>query len=607
MKIKSIKVYNIHKYKFKEMNFDDVTYLVGANGAGKSTILEAVQLGLLGYIPGENKTNASIFSHSSGPTMSVELKIDAGDEGEIIVTRTFTKSGKSVRSDVSISPEIELSEIIEGVELPVFNSSEFLSQSPNMLKKWFQSFLPSEETNIDIMARLKEYIKDIDMSHSAPVVEGIENFIKNTRSGSGSDSEYLAVLNEHIKQLLSLNRKQIQDNQSTINQLIYYDDFNDAREYEDYIKEMSELDDKLTYINQLRRNIDRNNKIHEQISELPQSVRKYSEAVDPDITCKLNEHSKLSIDLSELKIEETKYIQRLSDIKVKLATISNILKGKGICPYTNAECESIKDKMTGYTEEYEHLSDELKEMQAELAENTSKQSDIKQHINELTSDVDQLRRKHAEKRMLEQSLVELPEEIPGDFDSLLSDINDHKQRLMENMSKSKANRQYKDMVDKLTEDKFKYELDHIVLKRWFDVTGPNGLQNELMANPLEKFSTTFNKYIKQLFNEEDVSAGFNTSSKSNSFSFGINRSGTYIPYVNLSSAEKCMFLLAFMTMIIKESDSHLKTVIVDDLFDHLDDKNIKFVMTNLTKVNGCQYIIAGVHDVDVEGITKVHF
>ena len=58
MKFKSITITGMHKVDKKTYTFnDDVTYFIGENGSGKSTILEAAELALLGYIPGYANTN----------------------------------------------------------------------------------------------------------------------------------------------------------------------------------------------------------------------------------------------------------------------------------------------------------------------------------------------------------------------------------------------------------------------------------------------------------------------------------------------------------------------------------------------------------------------
>ena len=64
MKLKSVDIWNMHSVKNKHIELADKNILVGKNGSGKSTVLNAIQLALLGYIPGTNKQNRDIFNHA---------------------------------------------------------------------------------------------------------------------------------------------------------------------------------------------------------------------------------------------------------------------------------------------------------------------------------------------------------------------------------------------------------------------------------------------------------------------------------------------------------------------------------------------------------------
>ena len=45
-----------------EVKQGEIVGLLGPNGAGKTTIIQAIQLALLGYIPGTDKNKTAIFS-----------------------------------------------------------------------------------------------------------------------------------------------------------------------------------------------------------------------------------------------------------------------------------------------------------------------------------------------------------------------------------------------------------------------------------------------------------------------------------------------------------------------------------------------------------------
>ena len=124
MKIKSITISGMHNVTTsKTYNFKDINYLIGKNGSGKSTVLQAIQLAILGYIPGTDKRVSEIFTHSSSKSMSVDLRL-TNDEvvtessSECLrILRTWSVKGRSVQSNVATEPkDFELSTLVNEIE-----------------------------------------------------------------------------------------------------------------------------------------------------------------------------------------------------------------------------------------------------------------------------------------------------------------------------------------------------------------------------------------------------------------------------------------------------------------------------------------------------------
>ncbi len=107
-RIVELSAVNIKVPSFK-YQLEAVNILVGNNFVGKSAVLQAIQLGLLGYVPGGiPKTNAGIFSLSCGSLMSVTLRIadpTARPTDCTIITRSFEQRGESVKAAESITPK----------------------------------------------------------------------------------------------------------------------------------------------------------------------------------------------------------------------------------------------------------------------------------------------------------------------------------------------------------------------------------------------------------------------------------------------------------------------------------------------------------------------
>lgn len=589
MKIKQLEIFNMHRCDHKVYDFKDLNYLEGENGAGKSTVLQAIQLGILGYIPGQNKTNAAIFMHASGPSMSIKVTLSDGNSSDVVITRTFNKVRNSVSSSVTIVPAgTDIQNLISDIELPVFNFSDFVSQTPNTLKKWFQAFLPASSSEVDVIKEIKDCTSEISGDYSE-LISDVENYYKNI---SSSDIvERISTLHEYIKSLAALKKKQIADNESTISNLVYYDDFQDTMTEEDRQSEIATLEDSIRYIRTTAATMSRNAEIREQLKQFSsladdiQSDDMLAEKVDA-LHTKQNEFGDIAVKKSSVTSE-------IAELAAELKVKQSIIDSGGICPYTKSSCDSIVTLIEDMKSECDDAESRIKELRELESKYVLDSQHILSDIRNLESFISSRKASYQSRDILKGQLVDEPKTFVSDPDAEIADRQSKIKKLRDDSIKHAANENYNKLIDSLTKMKYKLELEQSVLKLWIEKTGPNGLQNDLMCDPLEGFEITFNQYLKKVFNE-DITCGFNTSSKSNTFSFGIKRGEVYIPYNNLSSGEKCMYIIALMSCIVDNAENPLKTVIVDDMFDHLDDKNFSYLLDGVSSIKGCQYIFAGV-------------
>lgn len=172
--------------------------------------------------------------------------------------------------------------------------------------------------------------------------------------------------------------------------------------------------------------------------------------------------------------------------------------------------------------------------------------------------------------------------------------------------KIEANNKYQTMIDKLTAEKDAIEQTLAILKKWEVLTGINGLQASSGTDPFEAFATTIESYLPDIF--ENAKIHFISQGKNNTFSFGLLRGNTYVPFDLLSSGEKCVYTLALLIAVVKQSTSKLKLIVVDDLFDHLDVANMHKLFELLSSVEGVQMIFAGVPELssEFENLQVIH-
>jgi len=104
--IKEISMRNF-KGQMESQKLTGKDILIGPNGMGKTTRLQAVGIALLGYVPGKGKLPAETFKLANADTMSVGLVTD-----NLTFARTFTrseKSGKDGSNNVTVSQDITIS------------------------------------------------------------------------------------------------------------------------------------------------------------------------------------------------------------------------------------------------------------------------------------------------------------------------------------------------------------------------------------------------------------------------------------------------------------------------------------------------------------------
>ena len=591
MRIESVEITGMHKIDKKVYHFnDDISYLIGPNGAGKSTVLEAVQLALLGYIPGLKKTNEEIMRHANGPILAVRVKLR--DKNTVVsISRTWNRNKRSVVSSLNVDPEgYDIKSIIDELELPIFNFSDFMSLSANKLKDWFIRFLPNSCDSVNWKKELITALSDAGITmHSETVLENIMQFIQScTLQGV----ELVAAVNTYLKEQLSLNKALLDQLQGTINTLV----FDDSMEITDSIEEinikLSYLHDRLIQLNNQKYKQEQQKSIVSRIEGLKQYI---ITSFGPDADSKewKDALEEKQAAYNELQTKLAGINNKITELTFSISSKNSILRGDGICPYNKQKCESITAYLDKVKSEIESLEAEKQTVSNQQFEVSTIISLLAKEIEELRSKVNAFDKNMSQLQLLTEELdtsISIDDNLDDIIDSTQSEYNEASNML----SVAKANERYNQLIDSTTAKKFEYEQNIEIIKCWIKLTDANGLQTSIMDGQFKDFENELTPYIQKMYNNEDVSAKFNLIAKANSFSFGLVSNGDYIPYDLLSSGEKCIYMFAIMSCIIMHLDNPLKVILVDDALDHLDAENLDAVFKNLPSKN-IQYIIAGVN------------
>ena len=590
MKIKSIYINGLHNAREKSYEFGDIVYIFGNNGVGKSTILQAIQYALLGYIPGTSKSSKeAILRHSPIGIIEVNLTLVDNSGNQVLITRKTTLK----ENKLTVIPEsCDLDSITKEIELPIFNFNDFVGQTANKLKEYFiKNILPTVDNVIDWEKTLSDSISDCNFENKDEILKYGMTLIPII--GDTHDVlEQVIQANARFKEEQSFNKAELQRLQNTIDSLIYYDDYAGPTD-------IASLNSDLLSLNAIRDQLIK----YESAAKATQAAKDEYDALRNDLAVSggreayekyVSTLETLKQRESELSSEIAKKADKLSAMRAIDDSSASIINSKGVCPYTKDSCKSIMNKI-------EELRNESVSRKAEILEETGElenlridletnRTTIRQYesvIRNITTMWDRL-------KILNKTLGTVPEK--PNTDKSVFDLDAEIQQINDNIKKLSANIEYNKTIDMITKLKYEAELKGTALAKWVKATDTNGLQTSLMEEPFNQLATVMTSYIQKMYNRNDIEAHFNISTKANSFSFGLIRDNVYIPYDLLSSGEKCLYTLALMICITNNSKSLLKLLICDDMFDHLDSNAIETTFTALKEIHDIQFIFAGVKE-----------
>lgn len=590
MNIKSLTIMGMHNVDCVTYDFMNMVYLNGRNGAGKSTIIQAIQLGILGYIPGTNKTNAAIFKHCNGKHMSVQITFDNG----VKILRQWDAAGKEVKASVITEPEnLDIMSILDKATLPVCSYNEFISMTSNKLKDWFIAFLPKSSQELDWKKELRTVAPAVDMVSPDMLTEAAnvlstDDLVDSIRNFNQLCKDNISVLKGDIIRL-----------ENTIQSLVYYDDFDFTLDESQILEEIRNLEIQRDSISSRISGVQANDRIKEKLSHLTISDKSPDLESNVKYTELLNKHKELK------EIEETNstYVSQLkSEIDAMYSEIDRkeyIISGGGICTFTNSVCDSISKQIASLKSEVCDLKGKIQIKSDERNAITTKLSVTRANIEATNREIAFIKNEYAAYEALHSQVDPGLDGISvADLEAEKIHLRDKITDLRNNLVKIQANKKYDSLSETLHKEKRLSEAKLEIYKAWDKLSGVNGIQSKVMSAPFEQFESDMSTTISKLF-DDNSQAKFVVGEKANSFSFGLMRDGQYIDFDMLSSGEKCLYALALLITINRYSPSDFKLVLIDDLFDHLDDTVIRNCFTTLYNITDLQMIIAGVKSSDI--------
>lgn len=620
MNVTSVEIRGMHALDHKKYNLKDVNYIYGPNGCGKSTILQAIQLGLLGYIPGYSKKNSDIMKHANGPVMSVKLMFD----NDTSIERTWIRNKSTVTANVTTEPEgLDLDMFLTDLTMPIFKFDEFLSLSSNKQKEWFLTHMKTEDSKIDWFNELHDAVES-EIFETKQFEQDMFNEIKQIENESEGLSaiDICKKVNAHIKDVISLQKGSIQSLTNTLQSLVKYDDSD--------IIDDTVIKSKMSVLEAAKADLETAKAQAEKYANHQKSLSNYKVSYPADTvelderytqtcqnieTCKQtidklnNEISEISSKSSKLQSKVTKYTQQLRELQTEQSKYTSLASCNNTCPFTGNECaevvpeiENAKTQYQNYQEQIDHTQDDIDKTRHEadvLGQTMSaKLQELDKHKRLVQSN--EVNKAHLEqgytfKQQLLEAVGNEPLKSVEEYETEISNIKAELEQKRDMLVKAEANKRYNELYNKVNNDKIQAEFYMTCLKNWKTLTDVNGLQNTLAAKPFESLTDNLTCYIQHVFGDT-TSAYFNLSSQANSFDFGLKRNDQIVYFNTLSSGEQCLYMFAFMVcLLFGDEEPALPIILLDDVFDHLDSNNVETIMNaiNLAGYNGVQFVFAG--------------
>lgn len=588
MRIKSVHIQGMHNVEDKTYQLSNAAYFYGENGAGKSTVLQAIQLALLGYIPGYNKTKEGIFRHANCSKMVVELTLD----DDTTIMRSWQRKGRDIVTESSVD---DTSDLLGSIELPILNFSEFAGMTANKLKDWFINFLPDADTAIDWYERLHNAVAGTELTtESNSYLDEIEAYANTL---SGASIQMVRDLNAHLKEQASFKKGELSRIQSTIQSLVMYADCDNSISIEDLKQRNLDLQKQRDALMRSVTEIKSKDNLITELKSLDSKIDqildgKSKEDINSEIADMTNKIKDYDTQITQLSMNHINLVEKQN-------SMNEFVSGNGTCPYTKTICDAIQQQVDSYklqladiTDQMDNLSNAIQKIRAErhsVAMNYKKLNTKLTDVEKLSDTRDMLVTQIGDIHTSEAAVGAL-----STIESTIDELNNQMRYNSDLIAKLTANRLYDSTIDKITAEKYQTEQEIDILKKLVKLTDVNGMQSELATVPFTSFAEGITKHLQGLYHDTDTSAAFYITEKANSFSFGVIRSGTYVQYDLLSSGEKCLFTFAMLMGIVEQSNAKLHMLMIDDMLDHLDDSKVANVFDYIYSQDAVQIILAGV-------------
>lgn len=250
MRIKKVHLKNF-KGVTKSYDLGDLSLIVGSNRAGKTTILDAVRLCLLGYHPKLGKKPSSLFSLSSGDEMSCSIFLEDGRSAEYSLTST---GGKISKQWNSLGDSIN-----DNISIQFDPSVYFQATSREKKRKVFATITNTDDLATKIRAKIRSVPSEGTDAETA-VFKDVDNLVSEHLDNSDLPNEQIDELINSLNERITNSRNHETRMQKMLEGLAQYSEplnplARTPEYYENAIKPIREKRDKLSGMVKIKRHV----------------------------------------------------------------------------------------------------------------------------------------------------------------------------------------------------------------------------------------------------------------------------------------------------------------------------------------------------------------
>lgn len=469
-----------HSESIVEFNPNGITAIIGENGSGKSSIIEAIQFALFGDSDKGNLENLIKWGKEGS---IIELEFENKD-GLFKIHREIVKTKKGANSQNSAVYKFEKG------SYRLYYQKDLKSNLPKLIgftKRAFQISGLIKQGEIEGFLRVnpakrKELIEELlGIQYYKRLINAyydkkkdIEDELKPLELFTSSKDT------TQIQNAIEKNKKEIEDIKDSIDKL--KDDLKDKEEYKKQIKEklekikdnegkiesneyikdrilneIKELKEELSSIEKLEQNMPKLEENYRQYRELDEKYKrlkdfkfylskkehllKQKESIDKDISFKRQ------FEETAKKFDETK--ERLEEIEKELSSINHTLKDIEIKEKEKQDIEKDirkKEEDLRFMQEFESIAQEYEQKEGKLKQISQYINQKEGELNHIKSQIEEL---NIELKKLEEELVKISEYLKNNYHQKFQTLKLNPLMIDEfiNQNKIKIEKLYKDKDD----------------------------------------------------------------------------------------------------------------------------------------------------------------